>query len=80
MTPVTCHLCEYEWDYGGSQDRATCPDCGSKTDVDGNMTAMFVRCADCDMDQAAVSLSAAHRLALDHHKESGHTSRIAFED
>jgi len=34
MTDVTCDNCEYEWEYGGTMKRATCPSCGHKTSVD----------------------------------------------
>jgi len=33
MVEVTCHNCEYEWDYSGSMVKATCPSCGVKTNV-----------------------------------------------
>lgn len=29
---TTCEHCGYQWKYTGDKDRATCPDCGSKTD------------------------------------------------
>jgi transposase len=35
MTSVTCHNCGYEWDYKGNLEKATCPGCSYKTDVDG---------------------------------------------
>jgi Zn finger protein HypA/HybF involved in hydrogenase expression len=28
-----CHDCEYEWNYAGSLNRATCPNCGAKVRV-----------------------------------------------
>lgn len=34
MTEVECHHCEYEWEYGGEMERATCPSCGRKTGID----------------------------------------------
>jgi hypothetical protein len=33
MTEVTCHNCDYEWDYSGSLKLATCSSCGLKTPV-----------------------------------------------
>lgn len=29
---TTCEHCRYQWHYAGDKNRATCPDCGSKTD------------------------------------------------
>lgn len=26
-----CHSCGYRWEYGGTKERATCPECGNKT-------------------------------------------------
>jgi DNA-directed RNA polymerase subunit RPC12/RpoP len=31
-----CNHCEYEWEYSGKLDRATCPNCGGKTRVEDN--------------------------------------------
>ena len=33
---VTCHACDYEWDYSGDMTKATCPSCNVKTAVDGD--------------------------------------------
>lgn len=34
-----CTHCEYEWDYSGGMQRATCPSCGRKTPVDRDAEA-----------------------------------------
>lgn len=31
-----CHDCEYEWEYTGELNRATCPSCGAKVEVGGD--------------------------------------------
>jgi len=28
-----CHSCGYKWEYSGDKSKATCPDCGNKTQV-----------------------------------------------
>lgn len=28
-----CSNCGYEWDYSGSLEQATCPNCGKKTET-----------------------------------------------
>ena len=34
MPEVECHNCDYEWDYSGDMEKATCPSCNVKTEVD----------------------------------------------
>lgn len=36
MTKVECHNCNYEWDYSGDLQLATCPSCNLKTGVTNN--------------------------------------------
>jgi hypothetical protein len=31
---TTCDHCEYEWEYSGDMDMATCPSCQRKTKAD----------------------------------------------
>lgn len=36
---VVCTKCDYEWDYGGGLDLATCPNCNHKNPVEQEATA-----------------------------------------
>lgn len=31
-----CHSCGYRWEYNGNKERATCPNCGNKTEVNND--------------------------------------------
>lgn len=33
MTQVKCHKCNFQWNYKGDRDYATCPNCRLKTEV-----------------------------------------------
>jgi len=35
-TEIRCPHCAYEWEYGGTMDLATCPNCSRKVNVQVN--------------------------------------------
>lgn len=37
---VTCHNCGYNWEYRGESESATCPNCLSKTPVEGDESGL----------------------------------------
>jgi len=36
MVAINCHDCDYEWNYTGELQQATCPNCGAKNKLDKN--------------------------------------------
>lgn len=34
---IICDNCDYEWDFGGKLQQATCPNCGSKVKIKGEV-------------------------------------------
>ena len=50
MPTLQCHRCGYSWEYSGSLQRATCPNCATKVPIDENQLAIPLKQLASDYD------------------------------